>query len=102
PSFSRSGSSVHRIMRPCRSSSRASSMVLYGNIGIPPQSKAVLRQKLQGEAAGWGGLRIPGAQQLFHVFADDVGLQVDHIPRPLAAQNVDGGGMGDDRDGEVP
>ena len=29
PSFSRSGSSVHRIMRPCRSSSRASSMVLY-------------------------------------------------------------------------
>ena len=36
PSFSRSGSSVTRIRRPCRSSSRASSMVLYGNMTVPP------------------------------------------------------------------
>src|SRR5512140_2209071 len=76
PSFSRSSSSTRMTILPSRMSARASSIFESG-MPAPPFSRIpVIFQKIQRNAA-------PAAfEALEDVFPDDVGFEVDPLPRP--------------------
>src|SRR5690606_619333 len=91
PSFSRSSSSTTTTNLPARMSSMASSMRSNSGRG----AGTVIWRQLLSRAAG-SGERGVGAQQPLHVFADDVGFQVDSVAGAHPAQGGHGGGVGDD------
>src|SRR5512145_76047 len=79
PSFSRSSSSTRITILPDRMSSSASS-ILASVIRTTLSREAVFFEKVSGDS------RIPLLQEPEDVFADDVRLHVDPVPRPEVAE----------------
>ena len=63
--------------------------------------KSVPGEKFPGDGAARLRPRA-GGQQLFHIFSDDIRLQVHQVPLPALSQDGLGGRVGDDGDGKAP